>query len=76
MLVSSKRGLEGKILTEFIALIIISYLDQKMKTSKLYGTYTMNQLLDKLDVIECFEYPKHVNTIGEILSEQQKHMQS
>lgn len=72
MLVSSERGLEGKIFTEFIALIMISYLDQKMKTSKLYGTYTMNQLLDKLDVIECYEYPKHVNTIGEILSEQQK----
>lgn len=72
MLVSSERGLEGKIFTEFVALIIISYLNQKMKTSKLYEKYTMNQLLDKLDVIECFENPKHLNTIGEILSEQQE----
>ena len=58
LLVSSEKGLDGKIFTEFAALILISHLDKKMKTSELYKSYTLHQLLcltDKLDVIECFE---------------------
>ena len=72
LLVSTERSLEGKIFTEFAALILISHLDQKMKKAKLYHDYTMSQLLDKLDVIECFEDPGYSLRIGEILTKQQE----
>ncbi len=55
LLISSKKRLDGKIFVEFIALILISYLNQKMKETDLYKNYTMQQLRDKFDVIECFE---------------------
>lgn len=70
LLVSSEKGLDGKIFVEFIALILISYLDHKMKETGLYKNYTLQQLLDKLDVIECFEDASHSLRIGEILNKQ------
>lgn len=70
LLVSSEKGLDGKIFVEFIALILISYLDHKMKETDLYKKYTLQQLLDKLDVIECFEDAGHSLRIGEILKKQ------
>ena len=72
LLVSSERSLDGKMFAEFTALILISHLDHKMKESKLYSQYTMSQLLDKLDVIECFENPGYSLRIGEILTKQQE----
>ena len=70
LLVSSEKGLDGKIFVEFIALILISYLDHKMKETDLYKNYTLQQLLDQLDVIECFEDANHSLRIGEILNKQ------
>ena len=70
LLVSSEKGLDGKIFTEFVALILVSYLDHKMKESGLYNSYTMQALLDKLDVLECFEDTKHSLRIGELLNKQ------
>lgn len=70
LLVSSEKGLDGKIFTEFVALILISYLDHKMKEAGLYRNYTMQQLLDKLDVLECFEDVNHSLRIGEMLNKQ------
>lgn len=72
LLVSSERGLDGKVFTEFVALILISHLDHQMKKNKLYGKYTLHQLLDKLDVIECFEDPGYSLRIGEILNKQKE----
>ncbi|GAU79061.1 IS1634 family transposase [Fusibacter sp. 3D3] len=71
LLVSSERSLEGKIFAEFIALILVSHLHRKMKEAKLYDQYTMSQLLDKLDVIECFESPGRSLRVGEILTKQE-----
>lgn len=68
--VSSEKGLGGKIFVEFVALILISYLDHKMKETDLYKNYTLQQLLDQLDVIECFEDASHSLRIGEILNKQ------
>lgn len=70
LLVSSEKGLDGKIFVEFVALILISHLDHKMKETDLYKNYTLQQLLDKLDVIECFEDANHSLRIGEILNKQ------
>ena len=70
LLVSSEKGLDGKIFIEFIALILISYLDHKMKVSGLYKHYTLHQLLDQLDVIECFENADRSLRMGELLKKQ------
>ena len=43
---------DGKIFTEFIASILIFYLDHRMKETDLYKRYTMQQFLDKVDVLE------------------------
>lgn len=72
LLVSSEKGLDGKIFTEFVALILISHLDHKMKKSDLYKKYTLHQLLDELDVIECFEDANHSLRIGELLNKRAK----
>ncbi len=41
-----------------------------MKESGLYKSYTMQALLDKLDVLECFEDAQHSLRIGELLNKQ------
>ena len=46
------------------------HLDHKMKETDLYKSYTMQQLLDKLDVFECFENESHKLRIGELLNNQ------
>ncbi len=70
LLVKSEKNLDGKIFTEFVALILISHLDHKMKEANLYKTYSMQQLLDRLDVLECFEDKGRKLRIGELLNKQ------
>ena len=70
LLAKSEKNLDGKIFNEFIALILISHLDHKMKEANLYKMYTMQQLLDTLDVIECFEDESHALRLGELLNKQ------
>ena len=69
-LVSSEQSLNGKLFIEFVALIYLSYLSKQMQDTHLYKDYTMVGLLDKLDVIECFEYPGHRLQVGEVLDKQ------
>ena len=71
LLSKSEKSLDGKIFNEFIALILISHLDHKMKEADLYKTYTMQQLLDTLDVLECFEDENRKLRIGEMLNKQE-----
>lgn len=70
LLAKSEKNLDGKIFNEFIALILISHLDHKMKEANLYKKYTMQQLLDTLDVIECFEDKNLALRVGELLKKQ------
>ncbi len=70
LLSKSEKNLDGKIFNEFIALILISCLDHKMRETDLYKSYTMRQLLDKLDVLECYEDEKRALRIGEMLNKQ------
>ena len=72
LLVSSERNLDGKLFVEFVALILISYINRKMQDLGLYKDYTMQQLLDKLDVIECFLSPGHDLRVGEIHDQQKE----
>jgi len=51
---SSESSLEGKLFVEFVALIYLSYIQKKMEEKGLFAAYTLHELLDELDVIECF----------------------
>lgn len=70
MLVSSEQSLEGKLFVQFVALIYLSYIKKQMQEKQLFKTYTLQTLLDKLDVIECFEHPKYKLRVGEVLEKQ------
>ena len=68
--VSSDQSLDGKLFVEFIALIYLSYLKKKMQDGNLFKKYTMHELLDELDIIECFEHPGYERRIGEVTKKQ------
>ena len=68
---SSEASLEGKLFVEFIALIYLSYIQKKMDEKGLFGKYTMHELLDELDVIECFTEPGKAPIQGEVLKKQE-----
>ena len=68
--VSSEEHLEGKLFVQFVALIYVSYIDKAMSDQKLYRTMTMDDLLDELDIIECFGHPGHRVEFGEITNKQ------
>ena len=69
-LVSSETSLSGKLFVEFVALIYLSYIKKQMQDNNLFKDYTLQQVLDKLDVIECFENPGDTLRVGEVLSKQ------
>ncbi len=71
MLVSSETALEGKLFVEFISLIFVSYIQKKMEDKGLFGKYTLHELLDELDVIECFVNPDNAPIQGEVLKKQE-----
>ena len=50
----------------------MSYIKKRMQDTGLFKDYTLQSVLDKLDVIECFESPGQKLLIGEILEKQQK----
>ena len=69
-LVSSEQSLDGKLFVQFVALIYLSYLKKQMQDKDLFKNYTLPGMLDKLDVIECFEQPGKSLKVGEILDKQ------
>ncbi|MBS4457070.1 hypothetical protein JXA26_09660, partial [Aerococcaceae bacterium zg-A91] len=52
--VSSERSLRGKLFTQYIALIVLSYIKKQMDEHQMYKDYTLHGLLMKLDLIYCF----------------------
>lgn len=71
-LVSSEQSLDGKLFVQFVALIYLSYIKKQMQVNDLFKKYTLPDLLDKLDVIECFEQPGRSLQVGEILEQQKR----
>ena len=71
-LVSSDQSLDGKLFVEFIALIFLSYIKKQMQDKELFKKYTLQGLLDELDVIECFEEPGREPIVGEVLKKQEQ----
>jgi len=70
--VSSESNLSGKLFVQFIALMYLSSIDKVMHDQGLYKTYTLTQLLDELDVIECYSYPGHIEKTGEMTKKQKE----
>ena len=69
-LVSSEQSLDGKLFVQFIALIYLSYMKKRMQEKELIKRYSITGLLDKFDVIECFELPGKVLRVGERVEKQ------
>lgn len=70
--VSSELSLNGKIFVEFVALIYLSYIKKKMQEAGLFDKWTLQGLLDELDVIELFEAPEYGRVLGEITEKQKE----
>lgn len=66
----SEENLEGKLFVQFVALIYLSYIKKAMSDSNLFKDYTMQELLDELDVIERFEQPGSQSRVGEMTKKQ------
>lgn len=54
LLVSLEKSLDGKLFVAFVALQFLSYIKKQMQETDQFRHYTLQTLLDKLDVIECF----------------------
>ena len=70
MLVSSELSLDGKLFVEFISLIFLSYIKKKMQDFELFKDYTMQGLLDELDIIECYKETGRKTRFSEITKRQ------
>ncbi len=68
--VSSNQSLDGKIFVEFVALIYLSYIKKMMQDKNLFKKHTMQELLDELDIIECFEQTGRALRIGKVTKQQ------
>ena len=55
---------------QFIALIFLSYITKKMQKNKVFKDHTLQEVLDELDIIECFEVPGQKLMVGETTKRQ------
>jgi len=53
-------------------LIYLSYIKKQMQVLDLFKKHTIQGVLDKLDVIECFETPGQQLRVGELLEKQKE----
>ena len=72
MQVSSELALDGKLFVGFIALIYLSYLKKKMQEAKLFDRWTLQGVLDEVDLIEVFQAPQVGKVIGEVTKKQKE----
>lgn len=70
--VSSELSLNGKLFVEFVSLIYLSYVKKKMQDAGLFEKWTIQSLLDELDVIELLESPEHGRVLGEMTKKQKE----
>jgi len=66
----SEQNLEGKLFVQFVALMYLAYITAAMNENGLFKDYTLYEVLDDLDVIECFEQPGHTAKVGEMTKKQ------
>ena len=68
--VHSDQALAGKFFLQFLGLIYTSYIHKYMRDNDLYRNYTMQSLLDSLDVIERYDYDGQRHHFSEITQKQ------
>lgn len=68
--VASEEGLEGKLFLQFIGLIYLCHIKKIMDEKKLFSKYSLQELLDELDIIELYQHPGKRGYIGEITGKQ------
>jgi transposase len=69
--VSSDENLEGKLFIQFVALIYLSYIKKQMSDNDLFKKYTLQEVIDEIDVIEKFDYPGNKVRVGEVTKKQE-----
>jgi transposase len=72
MSVASEENFEGKLFVQFVALQLMSYIKRQMDVNGLFNDYTMQSLLDELDVIEYYQQPGKAHHLSEITEKQRK----
>ena len=55
---------------QFIELIYLSYVKKMMNDKNLFKNYTMQEVMDELDMIECFEQQGRSLRVGEVTKKQ------
>jgi transposase len=70
LVVSSEQSLDGKLFVQFIALIFLSYITKIMQANNLFKDHTLQEVLDEMDIIECFEIPGQQLQVGETTKHQ------
>ena len=73
MSVASEENFEGKLFVQFVALQIVSYIKKQMDEHGLFNNYTIQSLLDELDIIEYYQQPGKTHHMSEI-TEKQKNL--
>jgi hypothetical protein len=68
--VSSEQSLDGKLFVQCIALIYLSYITRTMQENNLLKDCTMQEVLDDLNMLECFEVPGQKLQVGEATKHQ------
>ena len=71
MSVSSAENFEGKLFIQFVALMYLSYIKRRMEEKELFKGYTMQTLLDSLDIIERWQQPGMAPRLSEVTEKQQ-----
>ena len=66
MSVSSAENFEGKLFIQFVALMYLSYIKRRMEAHGLFKGYTMQTMLDSLDIIECWQQPGMAPRLSEV----------
>ncbi len=68
--VSSEENQEGKLFVQFISLFYLSYIKKAMSDHQLLKQYTIQELLEELDVVEQYRQPGGDKHIGELTKKQ------
>ena len=55
MSAASEENFEGKLFIQFVTLMYLSYIKKKMDENNLFPNFTMQSLLDELDIIETYK---------------------
>jgi transposase len=70
--VENTETLRGKLLAVFVALILACELRKRMAAEGLYDRYTMQGLIDELDIIERYECEGHRPRVLAVTQKQRK----